>query len=110
MSLDGVVVICHDDLLKRLYGVEGKVSSLPWKGGLDQLRTVREPHSPMLTFRQLLEMLAYSKTEDEFKDNVSARPSTKWGDTWILMDIKVPYFDYKWPAIALFFYSSRSNH
>ena len=50
MSLDGIVVICHDALLKRLYGVEATVSSLPWENGLDQLRTIREPHSPMLTF------------------------------------------------------------
>jgi hypothetical protein len=91
MSQDGVVVICHDALLKRLYGVDATVSSLPWKGGLDQLRTVREPHSPMLTFRQLLHMLAGSNTTKEIvKDGVTGQNNpTEWCDTWILMDIKV---------------------
>ena len=85
MSKDGVVVICHDALLKRIYGVEAEVTSLPWEGGLDQLRTIREPHSPMLTFRQLLEKFAAAK-----EGNGSIQGTgTKWSDTWILMDIKV---------------------
>ena len=86
MSKDGVVVICHDALLKRIYGVDAEVSSLPWENGLDQLRTVREPHSPMLTFRQLLYKLAAAK---EGNGSIHGTEGTKWSDTWILMDIKV---------------------
>ncbi len=87
MSKDGVVVICHDALLKRIYGVDAEVTSLPWKGGLDQLRTIREPHSPMLTFRQLLDMFASAK---EGNGSIQGAAGTKWSDTWVLMDIKVP--------------------
>ena len=90
MSSDGVVVICHDALLKRLYGVDGEVSSMPWKGGLDQLRTIREPHSPMLTFRQLLYKFVDAKSENGFANGVDgASARTSWADAWILMDIKV---------------------
>ena len=85
MSLDGVVVICHDALLKRLYGVDAEVTSLPWKNGLDQLRTIREPHSPMLTFRQLCQKIATGKSA-----NGVCGTRTSWKDVWILMDIKVP--------------------
>jgi len=86
LSKDGVVVICHDALLKRIYGVDAEVYSLPWENGLDQLRTIREPHSPMLTFRQLLYKLVASK---EGNGSLRAVEGTKWSDTWILMDIKV---------------------
>lgn len=90
LSSDGVVVICHDALLKRLYGVDAEVSSLPWKDGLDQLRTIREPHSPMLTFRQVLEKLASAESTNGTVDAVEAtRQRTAWKDAWILMDIKV---------------------
>lgn len=86
MSLDGIVVICHDALLKRLYGVDADVSSLPWKNGLDQLRTIREPHCPMLLFRQLLLKIASA----EGANGVGAESErTAWKDAWILMDIKV---------------------
>lgn len=84
MSLDGVVVICHDALLKRLYDVDAEVTSLPWKNGLDQLRTIRQPHSPMLRFRQLCEKIASA----EYANGVSGT-RTAWKDAWILMDIKV---------------------
>jgi len=81
-------VICHDALLKRLYGVDADVTSLPWKGGLDQLRTVRKPPCPMMRFRELLEKVASAEAM-----NGSAmgeeRQRTSWKDTWILMDIKV---------------------
>ena len=90
LSLDGVVVICHDALLKRLYGVDAEVTSLPWKNGLDQLRTIREPHSPMLTFRQLLEKLSSTDPTNVFANGVGeASRKTAWKDTWVLMDIKV---------------------
>jgi len=92
MSKDGVVVICHDALLKRLYGVDADVTSLPWKGGLDQLRTLREPHLPMMTFRNLLEKVASTKSMNG--SGVSEdRLKTSWKDTWILMDIKVDTID-----------------
>ena len=84
LSLDGVVVICHDALLKRVYGVDATVTSLPWKNGLDQLRTIREPRSPMLRFRQLCEELA--SVEDA---NGVGGTRTAWKDAQILMDIKV---------------------
>jgi hypothetical protein len=86
VSLDGVVVICHDALLKRIYGVDAAVSSLPWKNGLDQLRTLREPHSPMLTFRQLLEKLF---SEEAANGELARSERTAWADAWILMDVKV---------------------
>ena len=90
MSQDGVVVLCHDAVLKRLYGVDANVTSLPWEGGLDQLRTVSEPHSPMLTFRQLLRKLASSESANGSAVNADENTqSTKWSDTWILIDIKV---------------------
>ena len=90
LSLDGIVVICHDALLKRLYGVDAEVTSLPWKNGLDQLRTLREPHSPMLTFRQLLEKLASAESAHGTGNGVDgAGQRTLWKDAWILMDIKV---------------------
>lgn len=90
MSQDGVVVLCHDAVLKRLYGVEGTVTSLPWEGGLDQLRTIREPHSPMMTFHQLCHKLASSSTSNGSATSISANAlPTKWSDTWILIDIKV---------------------
>src|SRR5271170_4882429 len=79
-----VVVICHDALLKRIYGVDAAVTSLPWKNGLDQLRTIREPHSPMLRFRQLCEKLA--SAEDA---NGVGGTRTAWKDAQIMMDIKV---------------------
>jgi len=86
VSLDGVVVICHDALLKRIYGVDATVSSLPWKNGLDQLRTLREPHSPMLTFRKLLEKLYSGEAAN---GELAKSERTPWTDAWILMDIKV---------------------
>lgn len=85
MSLDGIVVICHDALLKRLYGVDAAVSSLPWTNGLDQLRTLREPRSPMLRFRQLLEKIA---SADPANGVGGESGRTSWKDAWILMDIK----------------------
>ena len=90
MSQDGVVVLCHDAVLKRLYGVDANVTSLPWEGGLDQLRTVREPHSPILTFRQLLRKLTSPESANGSAVNADENTqSTKWSDTWILIDIKV---------------------
>ena len=90
MSRDGVVVVCHDAVLKRLYGVDGTVDSLDWEGGLDQLRTVREPHSPMITFRQLLEKMVSAEGANGVGNGLGGgnRP-TSWSDTWVLMDIKV---------------------
>jgi hypothetical protein len=90
MSQDGIVVLCHDAVLKRLYGVDANVTSLPWEGGLDQLRTAREPRSPMLTFRQLLHKLASLESANGSAVSVDENTrSTKWSDTWILIDIKV---------------------
>jgi glycerophosphoryl diester phosphodiesterase len=90
MSQDGVVVLCHDAVLKRLYGVDANVTSLPWEGGLDQLRTVREPHSPMLTFRQLCHKLASPDTANGAATSIDENTHpTKWSDTWIFIDIKV---------------------
>jgi len=86
MSLDGVVVICHDALLKRLYGVDAAVTSLPWKNGLDQIRTIREPHSPMLRFRQLCQKIASAEDANGVGET---RRRTTWKDACILMDIKV---------------------
>ena len=84
------MVLCHDALLKRLYGVDAEVTSLPWKNGLDQLRTIREPHSPMLTFRQLLEKLSSTDPTNVFANGVGdVSRKTAWKDTWVLMDIKV---------------------
>lgn len=90
LSSDGVVVLCHDALLKRLYGVDDEVSSMPWKGGLDQLRTIREPHCPMLTFRQFLYKIVDARGKNGF-GNVArgASRGTHWADAWIIMDIKV---------------------
>lgn len=85
MSLDGIVVICHDALLKRLYGVDAAVTSLPWKNGLDQLRTLREPHRPMLRFRQLLEKIASAESANGVGGESGG---TSWREAWILMDIK----------------------
>jgi phosphatidylglycerol phospholipase C len=90
MSADGMVVICHDAILKRLYGVDGTVSSLPWKDGLDQLRTIREPRSPMLTFRQFLEKMMSRETLNgsvSGENGVATR--TSWKDAWVIIDIKV---------------------
>ena len=84
------MVLCHDALLKRLYGVDAEVTSLPWKNGLDQLRTIREPHSPMLTFRQLLEKLSSTDPMNVFANGVGeSNQKTTWKDAWVLMDIKV---------------------
>jgi hypothetical protein len=90
MSLDGIVVICHDERLKRLYGVEATVSSLPWENGLDQLRTVREPRSPMLTFRQLLHKIVDVEVAEAVGNGLGAVVQrTLWKDAWIIVDIKV---------------------
>jgi phosphatidylglycerol phospholipase C len=86
ISQDGVVVICHDAHLKRCYGVDASVTSLPWKNGLDQLRTVREPHVPMITFRQLLQALVSGEPAN---GSIARTEMTAWRDAWILMDIKV---------------------
>jgi hypothetical protein len=88
MSKDGIVVICHDALLKRLYGVDANVTSLPWKDGLDQLRTIKSPHLPMMRFRELLEKIV---TDEAMNGSAlsAERKATSWKDTWILMDIKV---------------------
>lgn len=90
MSADGIVIICHDNHLKRLYGVNKKVSSLPWRDGLDQLRTIREPHRPMLTFRQFLHKVVSTESGDGLRNEEDeTRQRTAWKDAWILMDIKV---------------------
>jgi hypothetical protein len=73
-------------VLKRIYGVEGTVSSLPWKNGLDRLCTIREPHSPMITFRQFLEKLV---SAESINGGLARSERTSWSDAWILMDIKV---------------------
>ncbi|KAI1107056.1 PLC-like phosphodiesterase [Jackrogersella minutella] len=56
LSKDGVVVLSHDALLRRCFGVDAKVRDCEW-GYLATLRTTREPAQPLATLRDLLEYL-----------------------------------------------------
>ena len=71
--------------------MNASVSSLPWRNGLDQLRTIREPHSPMLTFRLFLRKFASAEPADDGSayGHGGTSQRTAWKDTWVLLDIKV---------------------
>lgn len=71
LSKDGVVVLTHDLSLKRTFGLDSKVSDHDWSV-LSTLRTVREPHEPMIRLIDLLQWL-----DEPGREHV-----------WVMLDIK----------------------
>ncbi|KAG7816800.1 hypothetical protein KL909_003241 [Ogataea angusta] len=55
ISSDGEVVICHDIDTNRVFGQDYVVTKTPYKGILSELRTLRAPHLPIPTLKQVLE-------------------------------------------------------
>ncbi|RDW62681.1 hypothetical protein BP5796_10983 [Coleophoma crateriformis] len=72
ISRDGVVVLSHDDTLKRCFGKDEKVIDCDWSY-LKTLKTLKEPSEHMPRFLDLLEYLTTPGLED----------------IWLLLDIKL---------------------
>ncbi|KXJ91005.1 PLC-like phosphodiesterase [Microdochium bolleyi] len=71
LSRDGVVVLTHDFSLKRTFGLDSNVSEHDWSI-LSTLRTVREPHEPMI---RLVDLLAW--LNEPGQEHI-----------WLMLDIK----------------------
>ena len=57
LTRDKVVVISHDPSLKRCFGVDKLISDSDWHGGIDTLKSLREPHTRMPLFTDVLSLL-----------------------------------------------------
>lgn len=55
ISADDEIAIAHDIDTRRVFGVGYKIPEESYKETLSKLRTVREPHLPMPTFKDVLE-------------------------------------------------------
>ena len=62
----------QDPDLKRCFGVDRRIKDLDWSF-LKTLRTVKEPHEPLASLRDLL--LQFRRPE--------------WQSIWLLLDVKV---------------------
>ncbi|KAH7026106.1 PLC-like phosphodiesterase, partial [Microdochium trichocladiopsis] len=71
LSKDGVVVLTHDASLKRTFGLDSNVADHDWSV-LSTLRSIKEPHEPMIRLVDLLEYLTTPGLEH----------------IWIMLDIK----------------------
>ncbi|KAL7622918.1 hypothetical protein AAE478_006597 [Parahypoxylon ruwenzoriense] len=71
LSRDGVVVLSHDETLKRCFGEDARVRDRDW-GYLSTLRTLRKPAQPMARLLDLLEWLNTPGLEN----------------VWVMLDIK----------------------
>jgi len=69
LANDGTVIISHDKFLKRIFGAQGSVEDLPYRNGLDKLRTINGAEG----MPTLCDVLRYIKTEN----------------AWVLLDIKL---------------------
>ncbi|KAJ5921626.1 hypothetical protein N7454_009100 [Penicillium verhagenii] len=72
LSRDGVVVLSHDVLLQRCFGIKKRVSDCDWDY-LKTLRTLQAPHEPMPRLLDVLEYLRQPGRES----------------IWVLLDIKL---------------------
>jgi len=72
ITKDNVVVLSHDNTLKRCFDLPDKIIDCEWKY-LSTLRTTREPKQGMPRLSDLLEYLAEPGMEEK----------------WMLLDIKV---------------------
>ncbi|KAF8545398.1 PLC-like phosphodiesterase [Trichophaea hybrida] len=72
LSRDGVVVISHDATLKRCFGMDKKIIDCDI-AYIKTLRTLREPHVPLPTLKEVLEFLCEPAAQK----------------TWLLLDIKL---------------------
>lgn len=63
LTRDGVVVLCHDETLRRCYGNRARVRDLDWCE-ISQLRTLREPRQQMPRLIDLLEYINQPGLED----------------------------------------------
>lgn len=63
LTRDGVVVLCHDETLRRCYGNRARVRDLNWHE-ISQLWTLREPRQQMPRLVDLLEYLSQPGQED----------------------------------------------
>jgi glycerophosphoryl diester phosphodiesterase len=89
LSKDEVVVLSHDAVLDRIFGVPGKVSDYTW-AELQEFRTKRQPSQKMCSFAELLEWLAQDDDTEETPSEASENiQTTKIEDVWVLLDIKL---------------------
>ena len=72
LTKDDVVVLCHDQTLRRCFGKKEKVLDCTWDQ-IKDLRTLAKPHVPMPRLKDLLEHLTQPGTEE----------------VWLLLDIKL---------------------
>ncbi|KAJ5654707.1 hypothetical protein N7490_001710 [Penicillium lividum] len=72
LTRDGVVVLSHDLMLRRCFGIKKKVSECDWSY-LKTLRTLEAPHEPMPRLVDVLEYLRQPGREH----------------IWMLLDIKL---------------------
>ncbi|KAF2157694.1 PLC-like phosphodiesterase [Myriangium duriaei CBS 260.36] len=72
LTRDGVVVLSHDPTLKRCFGVDKRIADCDWDY-ISTLRTVKEPHEPMPTLKDLMGFLSQSTLKH----------------IWLLLDVKV---------------------
>ncbi|KAK5124753.1 hypothetical protein LTR85_001466 [Meristemomyces frigidus] len=72
ITKDDVLVISHDNTLKRCFGRPEKIIDCTWDQ-IKDARTIQEPHEPMPRLKDLLEYLAQPGLEE----------------IWLLLDIKL---------------------
>jgi glycerophosphoryl diester phosphodiesterase len=75
VSSDGVIVLCHDRSLERVYGVKRFVDECTWEE-LQSLTTVQAPHVRMPRLVDFLALLC----------------EPGWEGMWVVLDIKVCFY------------------
>lgn len=77
LTRDKVVVVSHDASLKRCFGVDALIDARDWRGaeGIENMKSVREPHTRMPLFADVLRLLAGLHDRGERK--------------WCMVDVKI---------------------
>jgi phosphatidylglycerol phospholipase C len=75
VSRDGVIVLCHDRSLERVYGVKKFVDECTW----EELRTLRSVQAPHVRMPRLVDFLKLLSEDG-------------WEGMWVLLDIKVFHY------------------
>lgn len=57
LTSDNVILMFHDPRLERTTDGTGEIAKQPYHNGIDAVRTKKEPHLPIPTFQQVLELL-----------------------------------------------------
>ncbi|KAF7118882.1 hypothetical protein CNMCM5793_008518 [Aspergillus hiratsukae] len=79
VSRDGVIVLCHDRSLERVYGDKRFVDECSW----EELQSLRSVQAPYVAMPRLVDFLA-----------LLCEPG--WEGMWVLLDIKIDTDRYSW--------------